>query len=343
MRVGALGWVPRYISAMLPGLITFTLACTSQSTDTAAPSGTAGSTAISGTATSTGTSTPSGTATLSCPADTLDPGQVEVLAAGFERDGTAGTEGVAFSPDGRLFVGGSAVGGGGFVAEVWPDGSWAELAAVPGSVGLAWWEGGLVVASGDGDGSVVAVDVDSGGTTTVAGGIPSANFPAGTPWGSLLVATHTANAIYEVTADGQVAVWADDLPTPNGLVFDPAGAWLYVANTYGVPSEFGRIPVSDGAAGSWETLAVLDDGATQDGVAIDAAGDIYVALNLPGQIARITPEGDQEIIAEGVDWAASIAFGRGDDWDPCSLYATSLFSDALYRVGVGVPGGALFE
>jgi hypothetical protein len=43
------------------------------------------------------------------------------------------------------------------------------------------------------------------------------------------------------------------------------------------------------------------------------------------------------IIAESVATVASRAFGRGD-FDPCSIYATSLFSEQLWCVGIGVAG-----
>lgn len=271
-------------------------------------------------------------------AASLPAGTVEVVASGFEVEGLVGTEGVVFSPDGRLFVGGTAAQGGGYVAEVQPDGTWSVLAEVPGSVGLAWWQDTLVVASGAEEGGVVAVDVHSGETRWLATGIPSANFPLPTPWGTLLVATHTVDRVYEVQPDGAVSVWADALETPNGLAFSPDGAWLYVANTYGNPNRFGRIPVSGGVAGAWEPLAELPVGSTQDGLAIDAEGVVYIALNVPGQVARVQPDGAWEVLAEGVDWAASLAFGVGPGWDACSLYTTSLFSGELYQVGAGAPG-----
>ena len=45
----------------------------------------------------------------------------------------------------------------------------------------------------------------------------------------------------------------------------------------------------------------------------------------------------ETVLAEGIDFGASIAFGTGD-WDPCSVYATSLFGPEVFRVGVGVRG-----
>ena len=98
-----------------------------------------------------------------CP-NSLEVGAVEVLSTGFEK-----TEGLVFSPDGRLFV--SA---GDIVAEIQPDGTWSDVAELQGGVGLAWW-GGLLVAAGypDSVGSVVTIDVDSGEVQALSNEIAS--------------------------------------------------------------------------------------------------------------------------------------------------------------------------
>ena len=71
---------------------------------------------------------------------------------------------------------------------------------------------------------------------------------------------------------------------------------------------------------------------------MDGDGNVYVALNLPGEIVRIAPTGQVSLLTDEVPWAASLAFGSPHGWDRCSLYVTALFSSELYRVGVGVPG-----
>ena len=76
---------------------------------------------------------------------------------------------------------------------------------------------------------------------------------------------------------------------------------------------------------------------TPDGIAIDSEGNVYVALNTAGQIAKVDPEGNSTLLAVDLIGPASLAFGQGD-FDPCSLYVTSLFTQDLYRVGAGVPG-----
>lgn len=273
-----------------------------------------------------------------CPTDSLPAGEVQVLAEGFVADGLPGTEGLVFSPDGRLFVGGSGWQGGGYVAEVQPDGTWAAVADLPGSVGLAWWQDQLVVAASSDDGGRIDAVSTDGVVTTLTSALPGANFAAPTPWGSLLVSDPNDAVIWEVQPDGATASWLDGVPSPNGLVFSPDGRYLYAANTYASPADFHRIAVVDGAAAGFEVLATLDGAATQDGVALDGNGDVYVVLNVPSEVWRISAAGELALVAEGVAWGASMAFGVGDRWDPCSLYVTSLFDDVLFRVGVGVPG-----
>ena len=41
--------------------------------------------------------------------------------------------------------------------------------------------------------------------------------------------------------------------------------------------------------------------------------------------------------------AASLAFGHGPGFDPCSLYITQLDADGIVRVAVGVHGANLYE
>ena len=278
-----------------------------------------------------------------CPADSLEAGQVVVFATGLEHDGTTGTEGLVFSPDGRLFVGGAAYLGGGFVAEVQTDGSHQILAPMTATVGLEWWHDQLVVAVGqDGaagpTGGLMWVDPDSGAATVLADDVPSANFPVATPWDTLLVSSPSGETVWQVDASGGTSLWLDGVTSPNGMVFDASGGSLFVAQTYEDPNWFRHVSVGeDHTAGAVTELVLFDTGSTQDGVAMDVNGDVYVVLNVPGEVVRITPAGDTTVVATGVDWGASLRFGTGD-FDPCSLYVTSLFTDVLFQVGVGVRG-----
>lgn len=275
----------------------------------------------------------------SCDANSPQAGTVEFFAHGFER-GVVGTEGLSFSPDGRLFVGGAGYTGEGFVAEIQPDGDWEILVDVPGSIGLTWWGDRLLVATpdvGDETAGIIAVDPDARTTEVFARGLPGANFMAVTPWDTLLMSYPSGTELLEIEPDGSWSVWATDVPSPNGITFSLDGATAYVANTYSAPSTVAKIAVEDGEAVSVDVLATLPDGSTQDGVALDIDGSVYVVNNLPGTISRIRWDGEITELAQSVSYGASMAFGEGE-FDPCSLYVTSLFSDRVFRVGAGIEG-----
>lgn len=257
----------------------------------------------------------------------LAEGEVELLATGFES-----SEGLAFSPDGRLFVTAGDV-----IAEIQPDGSWDVVIDWEGGVGLAWWGDRLMAAGRDGSvGLVGAIDVDAGTAEIFATDLPSSNFLTVTPWGTLLVSDDTER-IWDVTAAGVATPWLD-VPGPNGMTFTADGTELWVVNTWDQPAPAWSVAIDGQAAGEVTELWAWPAGNFPDGVARGASGDLYTSLNVTGRISRLTADGEERTVAEGVDWTASIAFGNHDRWDRCSVYSTSLFGPDVYRVGVGEPG-----
>ena len=111
-----------------------------------------------------------------------------------------------------------------------------------------------------------------------------------------------------------------------------------MVNTWDDPAPVWQVPVRAGAAGAPAEVASYPADNFPDGVALGQSGALYVALNFTGLISKVQPDGAAQTVAEGAAWAASVAFGVGPDWDACALYATSLFGDEVYAVGVGEPG-----
>lgn len=258
------------------------------------------------------------------------------------------TEGITFDEAGNLFV--SALvddeNDDDQLLEVMLDGTNDVAAEAESILGLASHPTGII-AAGIRTGDVLLIDPATGLSDVIAHVGDEPNFVVTTPWGTILVSDDGKvdedtyrDTIREVTFEGVVSVWVEGVPAPNGMVFSLDESTLYVASTFSAGAGLWRVPVSeDGSAGTPEKWVDFGGLITADGLAIDSVGNVYVALNLPGQIAQVTPDGSYTIIAQGVDTTASIAFGRGE-FDPCSLYSTSLFGDPpqLWRVGIGIPG-----
>ena len=247
------------------------------------------------------------------------------------------TEGITFDADGNLFVSALVNDADDQLLAVSTAGTFEVAAEAESILGLESHSRGII-AAGIETGELLLIDPATGVSEPIATDLGSPNFVVTTPWDTILVSDDTMgeSTIDEVTWDGDVSTWSVGVPTPNGMVFSLDQRTLYVASTFEEPGLW-RVPVSeDGEAGTPEKW-VSFDGTTPDGVAIDSEGNVYVALNVAAQIAQVDPEGTVTIIAENVRTAASLAFGQGD-FDPCSIYATSLFGTQLWRVGIGILG-----
>lgn len=306
------------------------LGCSSGSSDENGAGGTAGSGGFGGLGGS------GGDATRACATD-IGEGEVRVFG---EPTPLVRSEGIVFDADGRLYVSAQDPGDDQIpdqLLEVMLDGSNVQIAQAPSILGLESDEGGILGAGIQTD-NLLLFDPSDGSDEEIATGLGEPNFIVTTPWDTILVSDDRPGEgkILEVTREGDVTTWSDDVPTPNGMVFSLDGTTLYVAATF-EDEGLWRIPVSsEGVPGNAERWVPFE-GTAPDGVAIDSEGNVYVALNTAGRIAKVGRDGSSSTLAMGMTGPASIAFGQGE-FDPCSLYVTSLFTTNLYRVGVGVPG-----
>ncbi|MGB8329189.1 MAG: SMP-30/gluconolactonase/LRE family protein [Polyangiales bacterium] len=297
-------------------------------------SGTGGSGGAGGSGGSDGAGGTGGTA-RACATD-IDVGEVQA----FGSPTSMFTEGITFDAAGRMFVSSQDNPPDDQLLEISLDGSSDVVAEAESILGLDSEARGII-AAGIATGDILLINPDTGTNQIIASDLGAPNFVVTTPWGTILVSddNHGENTIDEVTWDGTASTWVEGVPTPNGMVFSLDSTTLYVATTFEEPGLW-RVPVNeDGTAGvpeEWVNFAFAGI-TTPDGVAIDSEGNVYVALNVVSQIAKVAPDGTVTILAEGVSSAASLAFGQGE-FDPCSLYVTSLFGYQLWRVGTGVLG-----
>lgn len=244
-------------------------------------------------------------------------------------------EGLAFGPDGRLFVAGTKSGA---LWAVSADGTKEKIATLPSALGLAFKGADLFVAGFD---THEVYRVRGKSFDVYAGPISQPNFVTVTPWGSLLVSNDYANLVSEVV-DGKAALWTEAVPSPNGMAFDDAGEKLYIVTTFADNPSLWNVGLDGRKAGAATKVATFEGSPTPDGIAVSTDGAVYVALNVAGRLVRIDPsDGRIDEVAKNLTFPASLAFGRGD-FDRCSVYVTQLFGKGVHRVNVGVTGAKLF-
>lgn len=273
----------------------------------------------------------------------LAVGEQEFFYRGF----AGGSEGIAFGADGLLRVTTD-----GTVWQLDAVGEASVFATMPDPVGLAGLADGGFIVAGFGkammpDGAVYRVDA-GGQASVVATGIADPNFITIAPDGSALVSDDFDTRVFRVTLDGVVSVVLE-VDSPNGMAYSPDGEAFYVASTFAKDGPLTRFAVdAEGmpVAGTGLEILHVGAGSTPDGIAVSEDNHVYVAANLGGAIWRVdgaaTELQEGELVAS-LKYPASLVFGRGPDFDPCSLYITQLAADGVVRVAVGVRGAKLFD
>ncbi len=258
-------------------------------------------------------------------------------------------EGVAVDPQGNVYASSFA-----FAPTAWIcvldrfGGLTGRIGVAAGPAGIASLLGMLFVPSEGlyvvdfadgvkGHGRLLLVDVATGATQVLASVFSAPNAIARDEHKRIYVSDSFEGRIYRVDRDrGEVVVWAESplLTTTgqppfgaNGLAFDRARRFLYVANTG--DSAVLRIPVlPSGAAGPVETFA---RGGQQtgflwgaDGIQFDVRGNLWVCANQANRVQVLSPAGDllATLPPAGeptpLDFPASLVF-RGRE-----LFVTSL-------------------
>jgi sugar lactone lactonase YvrE len=171
---------------------------------------------------------------------------------------------------------------------------------LPGTVGaIAPIEGdaGWLLAAGRGfihlaeDGSThsIAEFVPDGARMNDAACDPQGRFWAGTKAHDNHVG---GGALYRLDRDGRTAQMLDGLTISNGLGWSLDGATMYLVDTiphvvhaFSFDAERGTI------SGDRVLIEVPEDVGAPDGLTVDAAGDIWIALFGGGRVQRYSPEG----------------------------------------------------
>jgi sugar lactone lactonase YvrE len=118
--------------------------------------------------------------------------------------------------------------------------------------------------------------------------------PQGRCWGGSVADDHHpgGGALYRLGRDGRVEMMRDGLTISNGLGWSPDGATMYLADSGpGIIFAF----AFDGALGTISEERVLvrvpEDVGAPDGLTVDAAGDVWVAIYGGGRVQGYAPDG----------------------------------------------------
>jgi DNA-binding beta-propeller fold protein YncE len=135
--------------------------------------------------------------------------------------------------------------------------------------------------------------------------IPGAGFINGiaaTAEGMAYLSDSRAGLVYEITADGDVSIFAEGEPlsSPNGVAMDNDGNIVVVNMGNSAVTTFspsGEIVKQENAVeGGGDGVVVLEDGTK------------YISSVRYGSVSRIDNDGDAQIIAQGIPNAASMCY-----------------------------------
>ena len=212
------------------------------------------------------------------------------------------------------------------------------LARVEAPGGLAFdTDGGLLVGSGNtiqngatgddvGPSKLIRIDTNTGRKRVFATGLSMGNGLVRGLDGTFYASNDLGRSIDRIRGGVTQRKWAD-VQSGNGLTIDPAGRFLYAAQTF-VPAAVARVDLLNPSRVTKHMSSPTDTSAGLDGMARDSRNNIFVAANGGGEIWRIAPDGTPCVILDNLppfpDGPSAVAVGRGTTRFPASnVYAVT--------------------
>jgi sugar lactone lactonase YvrE len=183
--------------------------------------------------------------------------------------------------------------------------------------------------------------------------------PQGRFWAGTLADDHHVGrgALYRLDRDGRTELMLDGLTISNGLGWSPDGATMYLVDSgprviHAFAFDADRGTISEAR----ELVTVPEEAGAPDGMTVDAAGDLWVAIYGGGRVNRYSPDGVlRQALAVPAKQSTSCAFAGADLNRLYVTTATEAWSDEqrraepaaglIYRFDAGATGrpAALFR
>jgi sugar lactone lactonase YvrE len=118
--------------------------------------------------------------------------------------------------------------------------------------------------------------------------------PQGRFWGGTLADDHHegGGALYRLGRDGQAELMLDGLTISNGLGWSPDGGTMYLVDSGPRVIHAFAFDADHGTISAGRILVTVpEEAGAPDGMTVDAAGDLWVAIYGGGRVNRYAPDG----------------------------------------------------
>jgi len=142
--------------------------------------------------------------------------------------------------------------------------------------------------------------------------------------------------VFSLNAQGNLTCLINNVASPNGIALNPEENFLYIAVTR-ANSIWRAMLLPDGSITRVGNFIQLSGGSGPDGLAVDQAGNLYVAHAGLGTVWKFSPQGEPllRIHSCAGKMTTNLAFGGKDNQD---LFITESETGSILRVRMDTPG-----
>jgi gluconolactonase len=142
--------------------------------------------------------------------------------------------------------------------------------------------------------------------------------------------------VFSLNAQGNLHCLLNNVASPNGIALNPEENFLYIAVTR-ANSVWRAMLLPDGSITRVGNFIQLSGGSGPDGLAVDQAGNLYVAHAGLGTVWKFSPQGEPllRIHSCAGKMTTNLAFGGKDNQD---LFITESETGSILRARMDTPG-----